>query len=144
MALVALGAIAAGGVLSGGAAAALLEGGIGPLMQKEINFTRKDEAEADRTGIMTLSKAGFDPNAMADFFQRMEDEMSADSGGIAVPSLLQDHPVTAERISDAKARATSLIAEQKTQPDGNLLDNKSSWRRTHCADCLRERSRPRC
>ncbi|RUL66302.1 M48 family peptidase [Dyella dinghuensis] len=126
MALVALGAIAAGGVSNGGATAALLEGGMGAIAQKEINFTRKDEAEADRTGITTLSKAGFDPNAMAEFFQRMEDEMSADSGGIQVPSLLQDHPVTADRIADAKARATALIAAQKTQPNGNLLD-KTNW-----------------
>ncbi|RDS86620.1 M48 family metalloprotease [Dyella psychrodurans] len=126
MALVALGAIAAGGAAGGQAAAAALLGGQGALMQKEINFTRKDEAEADRTGIMTLAKAGFDPNAMAEFFQRMEDVMSADSGGINVPSLLEDHPVTAQRISDAKARATSLIAEEKQKPSGNLLD-KSTW-----------------
>lgn len=128
MALVALGAIAAGGAAGGQAAAAALLGGQGVLMQKEINFTRKDEAEADRTGIMTLAKSGFDPNAMADFFQRMEDVMGADSGGIDVPSLLLDHPVTAQRISDAKARAVALIAEQKSQPSGNLLD-KSSWAR---------------
>jgi predicted Zn-dependent protease len=125
MALVALGAIAAGGAAGGQAAAALL-GGQGVLMQKEINFTRKDEAEADRTGIMTLAKAGFDPNAMAEFFQRMEDVMSADAGGINVPSLLQDHPVTAERISDAKARAVALIDEEKQKPSGNLLD-KTTW-----------------
>ncbi|QAU22845.1 M48 family peptidase [Dyella sp. M7H15-1] len=126
MALVALGAIAAGGAAGGQAAAAALLGGQGAIMQKEINFTRKDEAEADRTGIMTLSKAGFDPNAMAGFFGRMEDVMSADSGGINVPSLLQDHPVTAQRIADAKARASALITEQKSLPTGNLLD-KSSW-----------------
>jgi beta-barrel assembly-enhancing protease len=126
MALVALGAIAAGGAAGGQAAAAALLGGQGVIMQKEINFTRKDEAEADRTGIMTLSKAGYDPNAMADFFQRMEDVMSADSGGIQVPDLLQDHPVTPQRIADAKARATALIAEQKSQPTGNLLD-KANW-----------------
>lgn len=126
MALVALGAIAAGGAAGGDAAAAALLGGQGALMQKEINFTRKDEAEADRTGIETLAKSGFDPNAMAGFFQRMEDVMSPDSGGIQVPSLLQDHPVTAQRISDAKARAAALIAEQKMRPSGNLLD-KASW-----------------
>jgi beta-barrel assembly-enhancing protease len=126
MALVALGAIAAGGAAGGQAAAAALLGGQGVIMQKEINFTRKDEAEADRTGIMTLSKAGFDPNAMGDFFQRMEDVMSTDSGGIQVPDLLQDHPVTAQRIADAKSRANTLIAQQKSQPTGNLLD-KASW-----------------
>jgi beta-barrel assembly-enhancing protease len=126
MALVALGAIAAGGAAGGQAAYAALLGGEGMVLQKEINFTRKDEAEADRTGIMTLAKAGFDPNAMAEFFQRMEDVMSADSGGINVPSLLQDHPVTAERISDAKARAVALIDEEKNRPSGNLLD-KTTW-----------------
>ena len=126
MALVALGAIAAGGAAGGQAAAAALLGGQSAIMQKEINFTRKDEAEADRTGIMTLSKSGYDPNAMAGFFGRMEDVMSADAGGIDVPSLLQDHPVTAQRIADAKARATALITEQKSQPTGNLLD-KNSW-----------------
>jgi len=126
MALVALGAIAAGGAAGGQAAAATLLGGQGILMQKQINFTRKDEAEADRTGIETLAKSGYDPNAMAGFFQRMEDEMSADSGGIDVPSLLLDHPVTAQRISDAKSRAGSLIAAQKLQPSGNLLD-KEHW-----------------
>jgi predicted Zn-dependent protease len=126
MALVALGAIAAGGAAGGQAAAAALLGGQGVLMQKQINFTRKDEAEADRTGIDTLAKSGYDPNAMAGFFQRMEDELSADSGGFQLPSLLQDHPVTAERISDAKARAGSLIAAQKLQPKGNLLD-KNRW-----------------
>ncbi|MFC0087030.1 M48 family metalloprotease [Dyella flava] len=126
MALVALGAIAAGGAGGGEAAAAALLGGQGAIMQKEINFTRRDEAEADRTGIMTLSKAGFDPNAMAEFFQRMEDVMSADSGGIEVPSLLQDHPVTAQRIADAKARAAALIVEEKSKPSGTLLD-KANW-----------------
>lgn len=126
MALIALGAIAAGGVSGGQAGMAALLGGQGALMQKQINFTRKDEAEADRTGIDTLAKSGYDPNAMAGFFQRMEDEMSADSGGIQVPSLLQDHPVTAERISDAKARAGALIAAQKLLPKGNLLD-KNRW-----------------
>lgn len=126
MALIALGAIAAGGAAGGQAAAAALLGGQGALMQKEINFTRKDEAEADRTGIETLAKSGYDPNAMAGFFQRMEDELSADAGGIGVPSLLLDHPVTSQRISDAKARAGALIAAQKLQPNGSLLD-KDRW-----------------
>jgi beta-barrel assembly-enhancing protease len=123
MALVALGAIAAGGA---GASMAVLTGGMGALEQKEINFTRKDEIEADRTGIQTLAKAGFDPNAMASFFQRMADVMSPGAGGIKVPSLLLDHPVTSDRISDAKARAGALIAAQKLQPNGNMID-KEQW-----------------
>jgi predicted Zn-dependent protease len=93
MALVLLGAIAAGASShSGDAPMAVLAGGQGLLAQKSINFTRKDEIEADRVGIQTLARAGFDPNAMADFFQRMQDVLSAGAGGRDVPALLQTHP----------------------------------------------------
>ena len=125
MALVLLGAIAAGsGAHAGDAAGAILLGGQGALMQKQINFTRKDEIEADRVGIQTLARAGFDPNAMAAFFERMEDTLRTGSGGIGVPALLQDHPVTTDRISDAKERAGALIAMQKERPSGNTIDLK--------------------
>ena len=127
LALVLLGAIAAGSAHNGGdAGMAVLTGGQGLLEQKQINFTRKDETEADRVGIQTLANAGFDPDAMADFFQRMEDVMSTGSGGDDVPALLQDHPVTTVRISDAKARAHQLIAQQKMRPSGTTLD-KRKW-----------------
>ncbi len=125
MALVLLGAIAAGaGAHSGDAPMAVLAGGQGLIAQKSINFPRHDKIEADRVGIQTLANAGFDPNAMAGFFQRMEDVMSANAGGISVPSLLQDHPVTTERISDAKSRAGALIAAQKLHPSTTMLDRR--------------------
>jgi predicted Zn-dependent protease len=121
MALVLLGAIAAGaGGKSGDAPMAVLAGGQGLLAQKQINFTRKDEIEADRAGIQTLANAGFDPDAMAAFFGHMEDVMSAGAGGQA-PSFLQDHPVTSDRIADAKARAGALVAAQKEHPAGTTL-----------------------
>jgi predicted Zn-dependent protease len=129
LALVLLGAIAAGSAHNGGdAGMAVLAGGQGLLQQKQINFTRKDETEADRVGIQTLANAGFDPNAMATFFQRMEDVLSTGAGGDDVPPLLQDHPVTTVRISDAKARARQLIAAQKLRPAGLALD-KAEWER---------------
>jgi predicted Zn-dependent protease len=127
MALVLLGAIAASaGSHSGDAPMAVLAGGQGLLAQKSINFTRKDEIEADRVGIQTLANAGFDPNAMAAFFQRMEDVLSAGAGGLDVPALLQTHPVTTMRISDAKARAAALVAAQKLRPTGGGID-KLQW-----------------
>jgi predicted Zn-dependent protease len=132
MALILLGALAAGaGAGAGDAAGAILAGGQGLLMQRQINFTRKDEIEADRAGIQTLSNAGYDPNAMASFFGRMEDTMRVGSGGDIgdVPALLQDHPVTLDRISDAKARAGTLIAQQKQRPNGSTLD-KAQWEKS--------------
>ncbi|TAL91593.1 MAG: M48 family peptidase [Rhodanobacter sp.] len=129
MALVLLGAIVAGASShSGDAPMAVLAGGQGLLAQKSINFTRKDEIEADRAGIQTLARAGFDPNAMADFFQRMQDVLSTGAGGEDVPALLQTHPVTTMRISDAKARAGALIAAQKLRPSASM--DVQEWART--------------
>ncbi|HEY4145123.1 M48 family metalloprotease [Pinirhizobacter sp.] len=127
MALVLLGALAAGGA-GGDAAAGVLVGGQGLIMQKQINFTRADETEADRTGIQTLANAGYDPNAMASFFERMSDAMRAGQGEsiYSLPELLQSHPVTANRISDAKARAKTLIDQQVQRPVTATLD-PSSW-----------------
>ena len=132
MALILLGAIAAGaGAGAGDAAGAIMMGGQGLLMQRQINFTRKDEIEADRAGIQTLSNVGYDPNAMASFFGRMEDTLRVGSGGDIgdVPALLQDHPVSMDRISDAKARAGALVAQQKQRPNGSTLD-KSQWEKS--------------
>jgi predicted Zn-dependent protease len=130
MALVLLGAIAAGaGGHSGDAPMAVLAGGQGLLAQKSINFTRKDEIEADRVGIQTLANAGFDPDAMAGFFQRMQDAMSAGAGEHDVPALLQTHPVTVARISDAKARAGALKAAQKLRPSDITLQPEQ-WARS--------------
>ena len=123
MALVLLGAVLAGaGSHSGDAPMAVLAGGQGLIAQRSINFTRKDEIEADRVGIQTLAKAGFDPEAMAAFFQRMQDVLSTGAGGDDVPVLLQTHPVTSMRISDAKARAGALVAAQKLRPSGTVMD----------------------
>ena len=37
-------------------------------MQASINYTRSNEQEADRFGIATLARAGFDPEGMPNFF----------------------------------------------------------------------------
>src|SRR5579872_415899 len=68
-----LAAILLGAVGGGGGQA--IEGGIaasqGLAAQAQINFTRDNEAEADRVGIGFLNGAGFDTRAMADFFETM-------------------------------------------------------------------------
>jgi predicted Zn-dependent protease len=79
--------------------------------QMQINFTRADEAEADRIGITTLAKAGFDPDAMAGFFERMQRALRPGFDENDVPALLMDHPVTTSRISEAKARAEQIKKE---------------------------------
>ncbi len=74
--------------------------------QQQINFTRGNEAEADRVGMKYLAAAGFDPYGMPDFFWTMQ-QRSGNSEA-AVPPLLRSHPVTTERIAETRARAAQL------------------------------------
>jgi len=98
----------------------------GLMQQMQINFTRADESEADRIGIQTLAKANFDPYAMADVFERMQQAIRPGFDENDVPAMLMDHPVTTERISEAKARAAVLVKQMhatvtvsELQPNGS-------------------------
>lgn len=76
-------------------------------MQGQINYTRSNEKEADRFGISTLSKAGFDVNAMPRFFGRLADEYRYAS---KPPPMLLTHPLPEDRITDSRARAQNYPA----------------------------------
>lgn len=78
----------------------------GTAMQQQINFTRANEYEADRIGIGLLASAGFDPNAMPDFFETLGRRTGL--AGIGVPELLRTHPVTSNRIAESRDRAAQL------------------------------------
>lgn len=78
----------------------------GATAQHQINFTRHNEEEADRIGIQLLAKAGFDPEMMAEFFEKLDRESRL--YGTNVPAFLLDHPVNSERITDARNRAQQL------------------------------------
>lgn len=74
----------------------------GGMIQSQINFTRDNEREADRIGMQTLVKSGYDARGMASFFERLQKytrfyETNA-------PSYLRTHPVTYERIADIENR----------------------------------------
>ncbi|NOH81993.1 M48 family metallopeptidase [Vibrio sp. RE86] len=78
-------------------------------MQGRINYTRSNEKEADRFGISTLSKAGFDVNAMPRFFGRLADEYRYAS---KPPPMLLTHPLPEDRITDSRARAQNYPARR--------------------------------
>jgi len=96
----------------------------GLMQQMQINFTRADEEEADRVGIQTLAKANFDPDAMAEFFQRMQQALRPGFDENDVPALLMDHPVTLKRISEAKERAL-VVKKEETQRRASLTSARS-------------------
>ena len=81
-------------------------------IQRQINFTRSNEYEADRVGISILSAAGFDPYGMPAFFSTLARRYGMASRRI--PQLLQTHPVTTDRIAESRGRARLLPPGQAT------------------------------
>jgi predicted Zn-dependent protease len=92
--------------------------------QMQINFTRADESEADRVGIQTLAKGGFDPDAMAGVFENMQRTLRPGFDENDVPAMLMDHPVTTQRISEARERAD--VIKKQYQPTVVVGDPKES------------------
>ena len=78
---------------------------IGSTAQRRINFTRRNEMEADRVGIGMLAGAGFDPRDMARFFEKLQNVSRYSQ---RPPEFLSTHPVTTDRIAEARDRAERL------------------------------------
>lgn len=74
--------------------------------ERQVAYTRAHEIEADRVGIATLSEAGFDPEAMASFFQKLEQQSRL--YGSHIPEILLTHPVNTTRVAEARTRAANL------------------------------------
>ena len=92
------------------AAMAAMASAQGLMAQRQIDYTRSNESEADRLGIRTLARSGYDPGAMAGMFSRMQAMSRTNQGGERerTPDYLKTHPVTTTRIGEAKQRAEQL------------------------------------
>ena len=86
------------------AAQATIAGVQAHAMQKQLDFTREHEQEADRIGFETLLKAGFNTHAMPEFLQRLQRATSLLDGN--APNYLRTHPVTSDRIADIENRVS--------------------------------------
>lgn len=108
------------------AAQAAMAGAMGLMQQRQINYTRSNESEADRLGIQTLSRSDYAPEAMADFFTIMQARSRSNGANYwgESPDWLMTHPVTITRITEAKDRAARIRRERGTSevcvrdPDG--------------------------
>jgi len=75
-------------------------------IQKQLNFTRTYEEEADRIGLQLLQKSGFDPHAMPGFLERLQKATSLlDSNA---PNYMRTHPITSDRIAEIENRVQKL------------------------------------
>ncbi|MBU9845032.1 tetratricopeptide repeat protein [Rahnella ecdela] len=78
--------------------------------QSMISFTQANEQEADRIGIQVLERAGFDPQSMPDFLQKLADESR---GSTAPPEMLLTHPLPDSRLADIRNRAGQMARPQQ-------------------------------
>ncbi|MGL4316773.1 MAG: M48 family metalloprotease [Pseudomonas sp.] len=76
-------------------------------IQAQRRFSRQNEQEADRIGLLNLEKAGYDPRAMPSMFERLMRQYRYDS---KPPEFLLTHPVTESRIADTRNRAEQYQA----------------------------------
>ena len=122
---------AAGGNSSGDATMAALASAQGLIAQRQIDYTRSNESEADRVGMRTLARAGYDVDAMGDFFERLQavTRSTLNDGRYAYPDYLQTHPVTTTRISEARQRAEQMrrdglatVSSTVTTPTGSVTE----------------------
>lgn len=101
-----LAAVLAAAIIGGGdsdAVSAAVTAGMSSLGQQQINYTRANEFEADRVGIRTLAAAGFNPNAMASFFEKLQRRSRLYANQL--PQILLTHPVSNTRMAEAENRA---------------------------------------
>lgn len=105
-----------------------------------LKYSRNFEREADLLGLQYLYKAGYDPAAMVDFFEKLEAMEKEKPGTMA--ELFRSHPITSERVqntqkniqdllkaqpqyvlttsefSEVKGRLEQMVARRKTGPNG--------------------------
>ncbi len=79
-------------------------------IQRQLDYTRAHEREADRVGLSILENAGFDPRGMPAFFTTLQRGSRFVDG--SAPSFLRTHPLTTERISDVENRVASMPYKQ--------------------------------
>jgi predicted Zn-dependent protease len=74
--------------------------GLGSQVGVLLPYSRLQEAEADRIGLILMAKAGYDPEDAVRFWERFA---AAKKDKLALPEFLSSHPSDAERIRQLRA-----------------------------------------
>jgi predicted Zn-dependent protease len=69
-------------------------------------FSRDAEREADNIGIQAMAAAGYNPEGMATMFEELLEHQQSQPS--RVEQFFSSHPLTADRIRDARSRAQQL------------------------------------
>ncbi len=83
-----------------------------------LKYSRSDESQADEVGAMILYRAGYNPEAMADFFKKLEAQ------GGSGPQFLSDHP-------NPGNREVAIQREIQEWPPKNYRSDNAAFRTAH-------------
>lgn len=72
-----------------------------------LQFSRSFEREADLLGLQYLYKAGYDPTAFVDFFEKLQADEKRKPGTMA--KVFSSHPLTDDRISNAQKNIDEIL-----------------------------------
>jgi hypothetical protein len=73
-----------------------------------LTFSRVMEAEADYYGLQYMYKAGYDPTAFVDFFEKIETLEKKKPGSVA--KVFSTHPMTDDRIKKSQDEIQTILA----------------------------------
>ena len=90
-------------------------GGVG-LNAAFLKFSRDDEYQADHLGAEIMAEAGYNPTAMASFFELLRREQGRDPG--KVERFFSDHPPSADREARIRDQAQSLQVVRSREVGG--------------------------
>ncbi|MBM4295126.1 MAG: M48 family metallopeptidase [Deltaproteobacteria bacterium] len=106
--------------------------GLGTQMGILLPYSRKQESEADRIGLILMAKAGYDPEGAIVFWERM---MQKDKDKTRLPQVLSSHPTDENRILAMKEflpqarqyyRETPGAAQTQAPPPPPKVETKMS------------------
>ncbi len=132
-----LGILAAAKSSNPDAAQAVIVGGQAAMAQGQLNFSRDMEREADRIGWGVYQDAGFAPSGVAVMFEHLDQANRMDNGAFPY---LRSHPLTVDRIGEARARVEATGAARIPPParlDHLLMQTRAKVLMEPAVDALR-------
>jgi predicted Zn-dependent protease len=72
-----------------------------------LKFSRDEEREADYLGIQYMYKAGYDPNSLVSFFEKVETDEKKQPG--TIPKVFSTHPPTPDRIEAIQKEIATIL-----------------------------------
>jgi len=106
--LMQIGAIAASIALGGWTGYAIRQGAGLAIPLGYLRFSQTFEAQADYYGLQYMYKAGYDPVAFVDFFEKIETLEKKKPGSLA--KVFSSHPMTDDRIKKSQAEIDKILA----------------------------------